>query len=188
MIHLEQFDSIRCFFEERSNKYVEYTVNSNPGNEHTYYFSPPPFQRDFYIRFASPHLSEVYQFYRIDSYDSFVFGIYFIDYGNRIEVSDMNRTWECGVEAFEGTGLMAKHLPLVKQKVEDYGFDALNFGLEMGKTTELHKVTTEKTFVSDAISLVELMLLINHIKPTPPHLRKNKYIRQEIDALQKSWS
>ena len=94
-------------------------------------------------------------------------------------MSDLNRTWECGVEECEGSGLPYIHLDLVKKLVSQHGYSM--------EKTEIHKTTSLRTFVKDAITLTKIMLMINYIQDKPPYLSYKKPIQQDIRALRATW-
>ena len=178
-----EYEKMKEFFNSKMNKVVSYELDFDNKCMYSDYFWPEKFLENCYIHFHGSYLSaknpQPQHLHYIDSYDSFVFGIYLVNYGDRIELTDFNRTWECGVTEFEGSGLFSKHYNLVKDLVEKHGFCM--------EKTEIHKVTTPKTFIKDAITLTKIMLIINYIKDKPPYLTYNKYIREDIQALKKTW-
>ena len=179
----QEYEKMKEFFNSNKDKFVFYQLDFDNKCMYSDYFWPQPFKENCYIHFHSSYISankpQNKELYYIDSYDSFVFGIYLVNYGDRIELTDFNRTWECGVEEFEGSGLFSKYYDLVKEIVTKHGFCM--------EKTEIHKVTTLKTFVKDAIALTKIMLMVNYIKDKPPYLSYNKYIKEDIHALRKSW-
>ena len=179
----KEYEQMKEFFYSKICKNVAYKIDLKDKAMYSDYFTPQPFKEACYIQFASSYLSltnpQDKNLYYIDSYDSFVFGIYLVNYGDKIELTDFNRTWECGVTEFEGSGLACIHYNDVKELVQKNGFSM--------EKTEIHKETTLKTFVKDAITLTKLMLMINYIKDKPPYLTYNKNIRKDIQSLKKSW-
>ena len=53
--------------------------------------------------------------------------------------------------------------------------------------TEIHKITSKKTFIDDAIKLIKVMLMINYMKDKPPYISGNKYIWEDVRSLKASW-
>lgn len=178
------FLKIKDFFIKRQDEYVFYRVKPlHHGDVFSDYCRPPYFKDGFYIefdwRFEDPTK------YAIDSYDSFVFGIYCTYHGDRIVLSDYNRTWECGVEAYEGTGLFGQHFDEVEALIKRHGYD---FAKERGCETVIQKVTSNETFARDAIELIRIMLLINRITDEPPYVNEDDpSVLCDISALEKSW-
>lgn len=183
------FEKIKRFFVERERNGVYYKVITDRKDMFIYsdYFTPKPFQDIFYIEFLTelitcpPTPAPWEGGHYIDQYDSFVFGIYFVHYGDRIDVTDFNRTWECGYEAFEGSELPRIHFDLLQKIVREHGFD-VNIS-----DTEIKKSVTENSFQEDAVNLIKVMLMINFIKADPPYIEENESIRTDIAALRKVW-
>ena len=178
-----QYQQMKEYFERNIDKFVCYRIDTRDTPMCTDYFRSEPFNQACFIQFVGPHLSfnnpQNPDLYYIDSYDSFVFGIYLVNYGDHIELSDFNRTWECGVEAFEGNGLFALHIDAVRDFVTKNGFCL--------DKTQIRKTTSLDTFVDDAITLTKIMLMINYMQDKPPYLTFKKPIQEDIRALRKSW-
>ena len=178
------FLKIKDFFTEREDEYVFYRVKPlHYGDVCNDYCRAPRFKDGFCIEFDWNFDDDTK--YAIDSYDSFVFGIYCTYYGDRIEFSEFNRTWECGVEAYEGTGLFGKHFNEVEAMIKRHGYD---FSKERGCETVIQKVTTLDTFARDAIELIRIMLLVNRITDEPPYINEDDpNVLNDIRALEESW-
>lgn len=179
------FLKIKEFFIEREDEYVFYRVKPlHYRDARTDYCNAPRFKDGFHIEFDWRCGGDPTK-YGIASYDSFVFGIYCAYYGDRIEFTDFNRTWECGVEAYEGTGLFARHFDEVEAMLKRHGY---GFSTEQGCPTVIQKATSTETFARDAIELVRVMLLINCITDEPPYINEdNPDILNDIAALEDSW-
>ena len=177
------FLRIKEFFIEREGEYVFYRVKPfHFRDAYNDYCRSSHFKDGFYIEFDWRCDTDRYA---MDSYDSFVFGFWCAYYGDRIEFSDCNRTWECGVEAYEGTGLFAKHFDEVEAVIKRHGY---SFSTQSGCETVIQKVTSTDTFVRDAIELVRLMLLINRITGEPPYINEDDPdVLDDIRALEESW-
>lgn len=180
----EDFSKIKSFFIDRQNDFVIYKVTDKDSSLHSHYFTPPKYEDIFYLEFDAGYFNALDDKHYIDPYDSFVFGIQFVNYGDRIEVTDFNRSFECGVEEFEGNGLMAKYFDKVQKVARSHGFELKS--LETCDT-EIRKVTSISTFAIDAVKLIKVMLMINYMKDTYPYISGNKNIWEDIRALKKSW-
>ena len=180
-----EFQKIKDFFLAHQTGYVCYAVEDTDAHLYSDYFSPPPKQDCFYLYFDGGWRECDPARYYIDPYDSFTFGISFVDYGDRVEVTDGNRTWECCCEAFEGNGLLGKHIDMVSRTTADFGF--LPISLDPF-TTELHKVTTPETCARDAVALVKLMLMCNRLSETHPYLHDDASVEEVVSALNKTWN
>lgn len=179
------FLKIKEFFTERQREYVLYNVKPlSYGDAYSDYCTIERFRDGFSLEF--PWDAEDYpELCAIDPYDSFSFGIYCMYYGDRIELSDCNRTWECGVEAYEGTGLASTHYDEMAEYISKHGF-ALGGHEKLG--TVIKKVTGIDSFVRDAIELIRVMLTVNRIDEEPPYLHEdNPYVLQDVAALEQSW-
>lgn len=180
----EDFYKMKRFFEDRKNNFVIYDVNNKDSSRYSHYFTPPKYEDIFYLEFDAGYFNARDDKYYIDPYDSFVFGMQFVNYGDRIEVTDYNRSFECGVEEAEGNGLMAKHFDKVQKVVNAHGLELKEL---ISNGTEIRKITSLNTFVLDAIKLIKVMLMINYMKDTYPYISGNKNIWEDIRALKQSW-
>ncbi len=179
-----EFLKMKEFFTEREDEYAVYRVKRlGFGDARSDYCDTDRFRDGFHIEFD--WRTDDPTRYGIESYDSFVFGIYCAYYGDRIEFTDFNRTWECGVEAYEGTSLMAEHFDEVESFINKHGYC---FSDKNRQGTVIHKVTSPETFVRDAIELVRVMLTINCIDDTAPYVHEdNTDVLHDIAALEQSW-
>ena len=179
------FLKIKEFFTERQRECVFYNVKPlSYGDANSDYCTIERFKDGFAIEFPwdTPENSDLYA---IDSYDSFEFSIYCICYSDRIEFTDCNRTWECGVEAFEGTGLASTYYDSMADFVKKYGY-TLGGNKQFG--TVIKKQTNIDGFVRDAIDLVRIMLSINRIDEEPPYIHEdNPEVLDNISYLTESW-
>ena len=180
----EDFYKIKQFFmDKEKNGHIPIEVQTNK-NMYTDYYTPETFEDCFFIYYKISSVgseSSVYYEDYIDSYDSFVFGIYFVLYEDgRMVVTDYNRTWECGVTEAESSGLIYKHFDKYKAVVEKYGFI-------LEQDTCIMKDTTTSTFIDDAILLTQVMLMANYIVDSPPYIKLNKQIKKDISLLKSDW-
>ncbi|MBO7218372.1 MAG: hypothetical protein J6V40_00135 [Clostridia bacterium] len=180
----EYFYKMREFFVDKEKTgHIPIEVQTNK-DMYTDYYRPVDYEDYFYVYYkistVGSDSSVCYEEY-IDSYDSFVFGIYFTLYTDgKIVVTDYNRTWECGVTEAESSGLVYKHFDKYKALVEKYGF-------YLEQETCIMKDTNIDTFVDDAITLTKVMLMLNYIQDKPPYIKYNKQIRKDINRLIKDW-
>jgi len=179
------FLKMKDFFLERQKEYVFYRVKPLSYREaYSDYCLIDRFRDGFTVEFDwrrddNPEL------YGIESYDSFVFGIYCLYYEDKIVLTDLNRSWECGVEAFEGSGLAAVHFDEMADFIKKHGYSLSD---KPRQDTIIAKETDIESFVRDAIELVRIMLTINRIDDTPPYLHEDsKEILNDISALEASW-
>ncbi len=179
------FLKMKKFFFERQREYVLYDVTPlSYRDAYSDYCSVDRFKDAFALNFNWNN-SENPDLYGIDPYDSFVFSIHCIYYDDRIELTDGNRTWECGVEAYEGTGLFATYFDSVEEFVNRHGY---SFSDKARQETVIRKTTDIDSFARDAIELVRIMLLINRIDEEPPYIHEdNPIVLRDISALEKSW-
>ena len=182
---MTDFDKIKQFFVEHTNKYVNYkVVESNElkaqrfPDEYTVcnIFNNKQVVDFFAIEFpyqSNPPLIDV------ESLDSFTFGIYFVNYGNQIVIDDTRRTWDCGADSFEGNGVIAIQLPLVKHFVAGRGLEMQDYAIT--KTTSLD------SFVADTINMIATMQTLNNLQPTQPYLVADSRIDEARQALTACW-
>ena len=172
------FQKIKDFFLERKDDYVVYHVEDRSSD--SAYYRPYSNTEDFYLRVEGVFLGVDHgkNRYIIDSYDSFVFGLYFVDLGDKIIITDNRRSIECGTAA-EGSLTEREQFLAMQELIKESGF--------VLDGDEILKETSVATFVEDAIKLIRLMLVINYAKRTPPYFKMNGEIRKDVRALKKSW-
>lgn len=172
------FQVIKNFFISRQNDYVVYHVEDKECG--SAYYMPYSKAEDFYLRFEGVHLGVDHgkDRYVIDSYDSYVFGFYVVNYGDKVVLTDNRRSIECGISP-EGNLVDREQVIEIQKLVEKSGFSLQN--------DEILKETTAERFVEDVIELVRLMLLINYVDRKPPYIKMNGEIRKDVQALKKSW-
>ena len=116
---MPNFESIKQFFIDHIDRFVHYKVNTKEQVLQKKYLTENickeiinnPKVIDFFsIEFP---LDAPNGLISIESLDSFVFDFYFLKLGESIVISDAGRTFECGVEAFEGNGVLAEKIDLV---------------------------------------------------------------------------
>ena len=170
------------FIDKERNGHIPIKVEQND-YMYTDYYRPKKFEDHFFVHYLISIVGskdECYEDY-IDSYDSFVFGIYFVLYDDgHIEITDFNRTWECGVTEAESSGLVYKYFDKYKSLVEKYG-------CTLEDNTCIRKETNIDTFIDDAITLTKVMLMANYIEDKPPYIKYNKQIRKDINMLVADW-
>ncbi len=179
------FLKIKEFFTARQREYVLYNVKPLSYGDAYSDFCPIERFRDGFLLEFDLDAEDYPGLYAIDPYDSFTFSINCVYYGDRIELTDCNRTWECGVEAFEGTGLAATHYDEMAAFVKAHGY---SLGGDERLGTVIKKVTSVDSFVRDTIELIRIMLTINRIDEVPPYLHEDKpEVVGDIEALEESW-
>lgn len=116
----------------------------------------------------------------IDSLDSFVFDFYFVDLGDKIVIDDAGRTFLCGVEAYEGNGVIAKHSDVTEKYLAKNGLAYVNgYGIA--------KQTSTATFVQDAITFVKVLQTLNNAQPYPPYILELDDANEVVDVLTRCW-
>ena len=182
---MTDFDKIKQFFVDHTNKYVNYRVIDRDElkaqrfpDEYTAsnIFVNKDVVDFFAIEFpyqSNPPLVDV------ESLDSFTFGIYFVNYGNQIVIDDTRRTWDCGADSPEGNGVIATQLALVKDYLAGRGLDFTNYAIT--KTTSLD------SFVTDAINVVTAMQTLNNLQTNEPYIVSDTRIDDTTQALTECW-
>lgn len=104
---------------------------------------------------------------KIDSYDSFVFEVYFFLYENGIiECSDGYGTFE-KFEAYEGSDIPFINIDSYKDFIISRGLQFENF--------EIFKQTSLKTFKEDIDLLAQTMLTLNDVQDVEPYIKYPHY-------------
>ena len=182
---MTDFDKIKQFFVDHTNKYVNYRVVGSDElkaqrfpDEYTAsnIFAGKDVVDFFAIEFpyqSNPPLVDV------ESLDSFAFSFYFVDLGNKIVINDTRRTWDCGADSPEGNGVIATQLALVKDYLAERGLDFANYAIT--------KKTTVDSFVADAINVVTAMQTLNNLQPNAPYIVSDARIDDTTQALTECW-
>ena len=109
---MTHFDQMKEFFLQHREKLVAYRVIDSTVRTQEMHLPEyvcenilnNPNVKDFFvIEFPCNSNTSLIE---IDSLDSFVFDLYFVDYGDKITITDAQRTVDCGVEAYEGNGVI----------------------------------------------------------------------------------
>ena len=115
----------------------------------------------------------------VDSLDSFVFDFYFLDYGDKIVIDDARRTFDCGVECYEGNGVILKQLELTEKYLLKNGLQYSNYTIT--------KETSIETFVQDTITFVKVLQTLNNAQPYPPYILELDDACEVTDLLTRCW-
>lgn len=182
---MPNFEIIKQFFIDHIDRFVHYKVNTKEQVIQKKYLTENickeiinnPKVIDFFtIEFP---LDAPNGLISIDSLDSFVFDFYFLNLGDSIVISDAGRTFECGVEAFEGNGVLAEKIDLLKRYLSKNGmtYDCYN----------ILKQTNIDTFIQDTITFIKVLQTLNNIQPFPPYLLELDQAKEVVDVLTRTW-
>ena len=179
------FESIKQFFAERANKLVCYRVISKEEIRQQGHVTDfvrnkilaNPQVKDFFaMEFPSAAPEGLVS---IDSMDSFVFDFYFLELEDKIIISDAERSFECGVEAFEGNGVLASKRDVVEAYLQA---NAMTDG-----AYAISKQTDADAFVADTITFVKVLQTLNNARPYPPYLLELDGAKEVVDVLRRAW-
>ena len=158
-------DSDMCKKERFLPEYVCKNIINNPG------------VKDFFVlHFPFDSGSGLVD---IDSLDSFVFDFYFVDYGDKIVIDDACRTFDCGVEAYEGNGVIQMQADVTRKYLAKNGLEYRNYAIS--------KQTSLQTFVQDTITFVKALQTLNNAQPSPPYVLELDDAREAVDVLTRCW-
>ncbi len=183
---MTDFEKIKQFFVEHTDKFVHYKIIDKEEKSKEGYLSDfihkqilnNPKVKDFFaIEF--PFNCDDKSLVTIDSLDSFVFDFYFLDLDNKIIITDAERTFQCGVEAYEGNGVLADKYDIVKKYLAKNNIEDGDFAIS--------KVTTLDTFVQDTITFIKVLQTLNNIQPFPPYLLELDSAKEVVDVLTRTW-
>lgn len=183
---MSSFEKIKEFFISHANNFVCYKIISKEEkikeNHLTDYVCQEIVQnekvQDFFVM-KFPSNDENKKLITIDSCDSFVFDIYFVDYSDKIVLTDAGRTFDCCVEAFEGNEVFASQKDLMTKYLSKYEITNNLYTVE--------KQTTLATFISDTINFVTALQTINNAQPYPPYVLELDNAKQTRDVLSRTW-
>ena len=182
---MTDFQKIKSFFAERADKFVHYEVFGKdeissrrelPDFVVKKILNNPSVKDFFGINFPSSSPSGKVC---IDSLDSFVFDFYFLDLGEQIIITDANRSFDCGVDAFEGNGVLLAHRGVVD------GYLKAN-GAVWGEYA-IFKQTNVDGFILDTINFVKILQTLNNAKPFPPYILELDSAKELVNALTRAW-
>lgn len=183
--YMKDFNEIKQFFIDHQNMLVEYKVISSEEKRKQTYLSD--FERDFIVHDKAvkdffvlefPHMSNN-NLYTIDSNDSFVFDFYFYTYGVTVYISDGGRSFDCGVEAYEGNCALAYHREAAKKYLEQFGIEY--------NTKDICKKTSIDSFIQDTINFVRALQTINNMENDPPYILDLGEGKRTNDILSRLW-
>ena len=182
---MTDFERIKRFFEEHQGRFVGYEVIDSATQKAKALLDEAvcesivsnPRVKDFFLLYFpfDSHSALV----DIDSLDSFTFEIYFADYGDKIVIHDAGRTFACGVEAYEGNGVLATHKDVADRYVERNGMAFEGWAVT--------KKTSLATFVQDTVTFVKVLQTLNNAQPFPPYLLELDAAREVVDVLSRCW-
>lgn len=182
---MTNFEQMKEFFLQHSEKFVAYhVIDSNARKQATHLpqyvyenILKNPNVKDFFV-LEFPYNSNT-GLTEIDSLDSFVFDLYFIDYGDKIIITDAQRTVECGVEAYEGNGIIFMQKAITEKYLAKNGLQFID--------NAIVKETSLQTFTQDTITLVKTMQTLNNAQPYPPYLLELDCAHETVDILTRCW-
>ncbi len=182
---MTDFEKIKNFFLERVDNFVHYKVLDKSDKLQEGYLSQFVYEKiindtevDDFFAIEFPFTCEE-NLHCIDSLDSFTFDFYFLSLGDKIVITDAERTFECGVEAFEGNGVLAEKLDRVREYLERNGMELNEYAII--KQTSIH------SFVSDAITFTRVLQTLNNIQPYPPYILELDEAREVEEVLTRAW-
>ncbi len=182
---MTDFQKIKEFFLQRCGKFVEYSVIDSDARKCEKHLPEyvcqniinNPGVKDFFV-LNFPFYSNA-GLVEIDSFDSFVFEFYFIDYGDKIVISDAKRTFDCGVEEYEGNGVILAQKTVVEKYLLKNGLQSID--------NDIVKQTSLQTFVQDTVAFVKALQTLNNAQPYPPYILELDSARETVDALTRCW-
>ena len=183
---MTDFEKIKQFFTTHQGRFVGYNVIDSDT------VKSKGFPSDYLYKYIL-HTDDVKDFFAlefpfdsktglvdVDSLDSFVFDFYFVDYGDKIVIDDAGRTFLCGVEAYEGNGVIANHSDVTDNYLAKNGLSYVN-GYGIAKQTSI------ATFVQDAITFVKVLQTLNNAQPYPPYVLELDDAKEVVDVLTRCW-
>lgn len=182
---MKDFEKIKGFFIDHLDRFVAYNVITKEEKDKETHLTEyvaknivrnPSVKDYFVLNFPFDSGKDLVD---IDSLDSFVFDFYFIDYGDKIVIDDACRTFECGVEAYEGNGVLVQQSKKVDRYLEKNGLS----WAEGSITCQ----TSMQTFVQDTITFVRVLQTLNNIQPYPPYILELDDAKEVVDVLTRCW-
>ena len=183
---MTDFEKIKDFFTKHIDKFVCYKIISKEEKIKEKYLTDYVLNnliqnenvKDFFVM-EFPSSGENKNLVTIDSCDSFVFDIYFVDYGDKIFLTDAGRTFDCCVEAFEGNQVFANQKDIMTKYLEKYGITNNFYTVEKQITTD--------TYIKDTINFVKALQTINNSQPYPPYVLELDNAKETADVLTRTW-
>lgn len=183
---MSNLEKIKEFFISHANNFVCYKIISKEEKVKEQYLTDYVCKnivqnekvQDFFVM-EFPSSDENSNLVTIDSCDSFVFDIYFVDYGDKIILTDAGRTFDCGVEAFEGNEVFANQKELMTKYLAKYEITNNFYTIE--------KQITLDTYIADTINFVTALQTINNAQPYPPYVLELDNAKQTRDVLSRTW-
>ena len=183
---MTDFEKIKQFFIEHIDKFVYYKIISKDEKINSNYLPDYVLNnlvhnesvKDFFVM-EFPSINENKSLVTIDSCDSFVFDIYFVDYGDKIVLTDAGRTFDCCVEAPEGNGVFANQKDVMTKYLNKFGI--------INNFYTIEKQITFDTYIKDTINFVKALQTINHSEPYPPYVLELDNAKETVDVLSRTW-
>ncbi len=182
---MTDFEQMKRFFLQHRDRFVGYDlIDSDARKEEK--FLPEyvcksiindPSVKDFFVLHFT--LDSHAGLVDVNSLDSFVFDFYFIDYGDKIVIDDACRTFECGVEAYEGNGVIQTQWDATSKYLAKNGMEYRNYAIV--------KQTSLQTFVQDTVTFVKVLQTLNNAQPSPPYILELDDAREAVDVLTRCW-
>ena len=181
---MTDFEQMKRFFEEHQGRLVGYEVidsatrrTADLDEGECKGIANNPCVKDFFVlHFPFDSRSNLVD---IDSLDSFTFEICFVDYGDKIVIHDAGRTFDCGVKAYEGNGVIGAHKTVVDRYLERNGMECDDWAVT--------KETSLATFARDTITFVKALQTLNNAQPFPPYLLELDAASEVADVLSRCW-
>lgn len=181
---MTDFERIKRFFKEFQGRFVNYEVidgTTRRADCSIEYVCANiinnPSVKDFFVLYFPFESHSV--LVDIDSLDSFVFEIYFINYGDKIVIHDACRTFDCGADSPEGNGVIAAHKEVVDRYLQRNGVAR--------EVWAIVKETSLETFVQDTVTFVKVLQTMNNAQPTPPYLLELDAADKVVAVLTRCW-
>ncbi|MBE6655575.1 MAG: hypothetical protein E7609_01730 [Ruminococcaceae bacterium] len=182
---MTDFEQMKQFFLQHRERLVDYNlINSNARKcekylpEYVYknIIHNPDVKDFFVLNFPFDVKSGLVN---VDSLDSFVFDFYFVDYGDKIVIDDAERTFDCGVESYEGNGVILAQKDVTEKYLLKNGLQYSNYAII--------KQTNIQTFVQDTITFVKVLQTLNNAQPYPPYILELDDAREVVEVLTRCW-
>ena len=181
---MNNLEKIKKFFIERQNKFVHYNVIDKEHIDDKTSFSEFVLEKIIhnpeiksYFAFEFPFSSD--DLITLDSMDSFVFDFYFLETADKIIITDAKRTFDCGVDCFEGNGVLLSKFDVVEKYLSKYDMYYLE--------NAIYKQTSVDTFIQDTITFTKVLQTLNNAQPFPPFVLELDSAKDVVTTLTSAW-